>query len=354
MNVPSQYEVGRAAEKSSQRSQNKSAEKWYPQTHRPMSPRRARRRAVRVVGVMMILMLAGYLVYATYPQWGGYAAGLQNGNVNSVPSTPPTNTQPSPVTVVSTGTPASITGGAPIDPIWIAQFIADVNNARQQQGLGPLTADASLNSFAAKRFTTASSNYQISHYGFDSDMSCFFINCIPLSELSGPNYVFNQAALNSMLNQGAYYQLPSGFSGPYWELNFVNSPSTVYFTTESAISAYFTATYGSYTSVTFSGGSFLVTFPQVGEVIFYPSQFTPQAYLSYVKTSAPLHWQLLDSSSLSHYGYYVGTGPVVSVNSGCPVTEIPGPNINVTQYFQIQGCQTTVTNGYWLVIDLSG
>ena len=294
----------------------------------------------------MILMMVGYLAYATYPQWStfnGDGGGSPQSSITLLPNV-----------VTTTNPTGAVVAGTAIDAAWVSQFMTDVNTARAQQGESPLASESSLDSFSGERFTTASSNYQISHYGFDSDMSCFFINCISLSELSGPDYVFSQGALDSVLNQGAYYQLPSGFSGSYWELNFLNSATPVYFTAESAISTYIHSTYGSYATVTFnSGGSFQVSFPQVGEVIFYPSQYTPGSYLSHVQTEAPLHWQVLDSSSFSKYGYFVGSGPVVSVNAGCPVSEIPGPNINVTQYFQGYGCQTSVTTDTWLVIDLT-
>lgn len=58
--------------------------------------------------------------------------------------------------------------------------------------------------------------------------------------------------------------------------------------------------------------------------------------------------------SLSQYGFYSAKGPTYIIDQGCPNTEIPGPNINITQFFQQQGCTFTIQNGTWLVIDMSG
>ena len=90
-----------------------------------------------------------------------------------------------------------------------------------------------------------------------------------------------------------------------------------------------------------------------GEVVFYPAGFTPQNYATDVKNTAPLHWEILVSPMVSYYGYYVGSGPVVQAIGSCSATEIPGPNINVTQYLQQQGCQPTMSTATWLVIDMS-
>jgi hypothetical protein len=91
----------------------------------------------------------------------------------------------------------------------------------------------------------------------------------------------------------------------------------------------------------------------VGEVVFYPAGFRPEDYATNVQNTAPLHWQLLVSPMVSYYGYYVGSGPIVQATGPCSATEIPGPNINVTQYLQEQGCQTGMTTSTWLVIDMS-
>ena len=90
----------------------------------------------------------------------------------------------------------------------------------------------------------------------------------------------------------------------------------------------------------------------IGEVIFYPEGSTAQAYIDDMQVSAPIHWNLLMNPSLSRYGYHIGVGPVIEIVGSCPTTEIPGPNINVKDYFEQQGCQTTESDTTWLVIDM--
>jgi hypothetical protein len=91
-----------------------------------------------------------------------------------------------------------------------------------------------------------------------------------------------------------------------------------------------------------------------GEVVFYPSGYSPEAYAQNVRTTAPLHWQLLVSPQFGYYGYYVGQGPVVEAEGSCNApSELPGPNINVTQWFEGYGCTPIVVNSTWLVIDLT-
>lgn len=91
----------------------------------------------------------------------------------------------------------------------------------------------------------------------------------------------------------------------------------------------------------------------VGEVVFFPEGSSPESYANGLPASAPGHWQLLMDGSLRGYGFYLGKGPTIEVDVGCPTTEIPGPNINVTQFFLSQGCQPYVTTSTWLVIDMS-
>lgn len=90
-----------------------------------------------------------------------------------------------------------------------------------------------------------------------------------------------------------------------------------------------------------------------GEVVLYPDGYSPQSYIPYLVSQAPLHYDLLIDGNFSYYGYYVGSGSVVSVYPPCSVTEIPGPNINVRQFFQQNGCQIAISNTTWLVVDLS-
>jgi hypothetical protein len=91
----------------------------------------------------------------------------------------------------------------------------------------------------------------------------------------------------------------------------------------------------------------------VGEVVFYPVGQTPEQYLREIETTSPLHWKTLTDDTYRSYGYFIGQGPTFQLNQNCPTVEIPGPNINITSYFQAEGCTVTVTNSTWLVIDFS-
>lgn len=100
------------------------------------------------------------------------------------------------------------------------------------------------------------------------------------------------------------------------------------------------------------------------EEVFYPNLGpygdTPNSYTSYVQSSAPLHWQLLTSGNYSSYGFYIANGPsyvILGPGGGygaeCPVTEIPGPNINVSQFFAQYGCSVQVANETYFVIEVA-
>lgn len=97
-----------------------------------------------------------------------------------------------------------------------------------------------------------------------------------------------------------------------------------------------------------------------GEEVFYPSGYTPSGYVSDIQTSAPGHWQLLLNNTLDYYGYHIQNGPTYEIlgpgggyGAPCPVTEIPGPNINVSQYFAQYGCSVVTANDTWFVIELA-
>jgi hypothetical protein len=90
-----------------------------------------------------------------------------------------------------------------------------------------------------------------------------------------------------------------------------------------------------------------------GEEVFYLSGTTPSEQLQQIMTQAPVHWQELASHNYSYYGYYIGTGPTLEIVNYCSVTEIPGPNINTTQFFAEHGCTTEVTNEQWFVIEIA-
>lgn len=92
----------------------------------------------------------------------------------------------------------------------------------------------------------------------------------------------------------------------------------------------------------------------VGEVVFYPSGYSPNSYATDIRTTGPLHWQLLVSPEFGYYGYYIGNGPVVEAENYCGApSELPGPGINVTQWYESYGCTPVVGNTTWLVIDLN-
>jgi hypothetical protein len=90
-----------------------------------------------------------------------------------------------------------------------------------------------------------------------------------------------------------------------------------------------------------------------GEEVFYPGGTTPSGQLQQIIAQAPIHWQELASDNFSYYGYYIGTGPTLDIVNYCSVTEIPGPNINVSQFFAEHGCTTEVTNEQWFVIEIA-
>ena len=96
-----------------------------------------------------------------------------------------------------------------------------------------------------------------------------------------------------------------------------------------------------------------------GEEVFYPSGYMPSSYVQQIITTAPLHWQELTDKNLTTYGYYIDNGPAYEIlgpNDGytaCPVTEIPGPNINISQYFAQYGCSVETANLTYFVIELA-
>lgn len=99
------------------------------------------------------------------------------------------------------------------------------------------------------------------------------------------------------------------------------------------------------------------------EEVFYPNLGlfgdTPSSYPSYIESKAPIHWQLLMDNNYSYYGYNIQNGPnyeIYGPDGGyavCPVTEIPGPNINLTQFFAQYGCSVVVVNTTWFVMELA-
>ena len=82
----------------------------------------------------------------------------------------------------------------------------------------------------------------------------------------------------------------------------------------------------------------------IGEVIYYPQSQTEQSYVNDLQNNAVLHWNLMMDPSFTSYSYHLEIGPDIAIISSCPITEIPVPNIDVKQFFNSNGCQTTETN----------
>ncbi|MEM3326445.1 MAG: hypothetical protein QXK63_03265, partial [Thermoproteus sp.] len=91
----------------------------------------------------------------------------------------------------------------------------------------------------------------------------------------------------------------------------------------------------------------------VGEEALFPDRYTPDSYVEYMQAKAPIHWQGLLNSRYGYYGYYIGRGFGFAVTNTCPITEIPGPGIDIPQYYQEYGCQYTIENMTWLVVEMS-
>ena len=56
--------------------------------------------------------------------------------------------------------------------------------------------------------------------------------------------------------------------------------------------------------------------------------------------------------AFTEYGYFFGTGPSVEVGPGCSATEVPGPNINITQYVISRGCSYVIADEIWFILIL--
>ncbi len=92
--------------------------------------------------------------------------------------------------------------------------------------------------------------------------------------------------------------------------------------------------------------------PQILEEILYPNNRNPTTYPGYLKTNAPGHYSGLVDPAYTQYGYFFGSGPSVDIGPGCPATEIPGPNINITQYVISHGCTYVIADEIWFIVIL--
>jgi hypothetical protein len=157
--------------------------------------------------------------------------------------------------------------GAGISQGWVTAFVSTVN---AQRGGTPLKENKTFDEFAAFRYASIRSQYQISDYNFGPD----------------------------------YYR-------------------------------YF--------------GS---TGPTLLEEILYPAGQNPTTFPTFLQKYAPGHWSGLVDSIYSQYGYFFGTGPAIEVGPGCTATEVPGPNINVTQYAISHGCSYVVADEIYFILIL--
>lgn len=91
----------------------------------------------------------------------------------------------------------------------------------------------------------------------------------------------------------------------------------------------------------------------VVEVLLYPGVFSPDTYPTFLSEYAPGHWAALINTDFTKFGYFEGIATYYAVSVPCPVYEIPGPGINIPQFFEQYGCSTTPAPTVWLVIILS-
>lgn len=92
--------------------------------------------------------------------------------------------------------------------------------------------------------------------------------------------------------------------------------------------------------------------PTLFEEILYPAGKDPATFPAYLHQYAIGHWTGLMDSLFTKYGYFFGTGPSVEVGPGCSATEVPGPNINITQYVISHGCSYVIADEIWFIIIL--
>ena len=169
----------------------------------------ARRGLVRKVFAIVLIMFIGGLVYQNgeagissinaktvqgiFTSESSYLSAItlssQSGQQTQQQSTGASTTGSFTISTITAATPtttvpvAGIQPAQVVDSAWVAQFVQDVNQARQNVGSSPLQENTTLDQFSKIRAGAAIGNYTISHYGYDQDASCFFVNCIPYSEL---------------------------------------------------------------------------------------------------------------------------------------------------------------------------
>ena len=91
---------------------------------------------------------------------------------------------------------------------------------------------------------------------------------------------------------------------------------------------------------------------RVAEEYFFPNTGSV-AYAHLIQGSYSAHWQDLVDPTYTHFGFYVGTGPVVSRYGACSApTEILG-SVNQTAMLIQYNCRFTVISQTYFVIELS-
>ena len=97
---------------------------------------------------------------------------------------------------------------------------------------------------------------------------------------------------------------------------------------------------------TFAGGT--------SETLLFPAGYTPADLATFLQKSAPGHWTALSDTAFKEFGYFIGEAPYFQISANCPVAEVLGQGVNITQYFQSRGCAVTSVPGViWLVIVLA-
>jgi hypothetical protein len=157
---------------------------------------------------------------------------------------------------------------------------------------------------------------------------------------AGPNAAWVQAFFNLVNAQRG--------SGSFTEDSALDSFAKLRFQT--VVSKYVITDYGfdNQSAAYFNGTGKIST-----EEILYPGTFAPDDFVSYLQQKAPGHWSALVNLAYNSYGYYLGYGPVVEVNTGCPVTEISQRNMNITAIAIQNGCKYKVLDETYLLIVLS-
>ncbi|HUH82545.1 MAG TPA: hypothetical protein VLX33_01550, partial [Nitrososphaerales archaeon] len=92
----------------------------------------------------------------------------------------------------------------------------------------------------------------------------------------------------------------------------------------------------------------------ITELLLFPGTASPYLFATELQASAPHHWTALIDSGYTQFGYYFAEAPYYDVSANCPVTEVVGAGVNITQYFENYGCTVVPNVGVpWLVIVLS-